>query len=216
MSWSLDRSAGIWKCTSYSDLNYAEINNLAEYGQPMSPYESGFDQDFDPDFKKVIVEMPQIEVMTNGYGRNITAESFPIVQRFLSEGLTFPVGHYRFDDLVRLGFAKKSDKRIQSNLYGWGSYGITAGKINAGDAAYIHGTVSFALMSGTKFIYETNIRRVEAEIGAGDDNWDFNSATIPTIVNATVGVIFGPDHYNLEAPIQIHFRGDGKRSIAQR
>ena len=34
MSWTFDKSSGIWKCTKYSDLNYAEITNLAEYGQP--------------------------------------------------------------------------------------------------------------------------------------------------------------------------------------
>jgi len=109
---------------------------------------------------------------------------------------------------VRLKFAEKSDRWIRTNLYGWGKYGISAGDISAGDAAYIHGTVSMALMSSTQ--------EVNAEIGAGDDNWNFNSATIPTIVKATVGTLFGPDHYNLTAPLQIRFKGPGKRSIVSR
>ena len=216
MSWSYDKASGVWKCTSYSDLNYAEINNFAEYGQPVSPYEPGFDQNFEPDFSKIIIEMPQREVMTNGYGKNITADKFPIVQRFLNETVTIPSGMYSFDDLVRMGFAKNGDKRIRTNLYGWGKYGITAGDINPGDAAYIHGTVSLALMRGTKFTYSKTVREVEAEIGAGDDNWDFESGTISSFLNAAVAAVFGPDHYNLEAPIQIQFRGPGKRSVAKR
>ena len=52
--------------------------------------------------------------------------------------------------------------------------------------------------------------------GAGDDNWDFESANVPRILNSTVAAIFGPDHYNLTAPIQILFRGMGKRSGASR
>lgn len=52
------------------------------------------------------------------------------------------------------------------------AYGITAGGISAGDAAYIHGTVCFALTRNTMFVVTSSERRVEAEIGAGDDNWD--------------------------------------------
>src|ERR1044072_6661291 len=118
MSWSLDKATGVWKCTKYSDLNYAEITNLAEYGQPMSPYEAGFDQDFDPDFSNVVVEMPQSQVMLHGYGKNIRATSFPIVNRFLKENLKFSPGRYSFDDLVTQKFAQKKDKRIKSSLYG--------------------------------------------------------------------------------------------------
>lgn len=217
MGWTLDRARKIWKCDKYSDLNYAEIINLAEYGQPKSPYEAGFDHDFEPDFGKVIVEMTQVEVMTNGYGRNIKAESFPIVDRFLNGNLArLPCGIFDFDGLVRTGFAARGDRWIRSNLYGWGGYGIDSGSIDSGDAAFIHGTVSFALMRGTRFTYGGGLRRVEAEIGAGDDNWDFNSSSIPDVVNATVAALFGPDHDNLEAPIQIRFSGPGKRSVVEK
>ena len=216
MAWSLDRATGVWKCTAYSDLNYAEITNLAEYGQPFSPYEPGFVQDFDPDFKKVVIEMPQQEVMTHGYGKNITADKFPIVQRFLSANLSFGYGRYSFDELVALRFATRKDRGIQSNLYGFGKYGISAGAIDPADAAYIHGTVSLLLMSSTRFIYRQDVRRVEAEIGAGDDNWDFESSTVPRVINGVVAALFGPDHYNLEAPIEMRYRGPGKQSVAQR
>ena len=216
MSWTLDTKTGVWKCTSYADLNYAEINNLAEYGQPFSPYEPGFLHDFTPDFGNVVVEMPQLEVMTHGYGKNLKADTFPLVKRFLNEQLPIPIGTYGFDDLVRLQFAKAGDRWIRSNLYGWGGYGISAGSIAAGDAAYIHGTVSLALMKSTRFYYSRASRRVDAELGAGDDNWDFTSSTIPRVFNAAVAAILGPDHYNLTAPIKIRFIGSGRRSVAER
>lgn len=216
MSWSYDKVRKVWMCTRYDDLQYAEITNFAEYGQPKSPYEAGFDHDHEPDFARVIIEMPQSEVMSNGYGKNVQASDFPIVQKFLNEKKCLPPGKYTFDDLVRKGFASSADRRIQSSLYGGAKHGVTAGTINAGDAAYIHGTVSFALMSGTVFQCDSTRRTVHAEIGAGDDNWDFNSSTVPRGLNALVATFFGPDHYNLERPIQFHFRGPGKRSFAAR
>ena len=217
MTWTLDSSKKVWKCSSYSDLHYAAINNLAEYGQPKSPYERGFDHNFVPDFANVIVEMTQLEVMTNGYGRDVKVESFPIVNRFLSEKLPLGHGNYDFDQLVRAGFAKKSERWIKSNLYGWGGYGVQAGSIDSADAAYIHGTISLALLKATRFISSPGLRRIDAEMGAGDDNWDFNSSSIQRVVNAAVATLFGPDHYNLEAPIQIRFRGHGRRaSISKR
>jgi hypothetical protein len=222
MSWTLDAARKVWICTSYSDLNGYTINNLAEYGQPHSPYEHpGWVEEFDPDFANVVVEMPQSEVMANGYGRNITAKDFPYVKRFLEKDVSVSNGTYSFDDLVKLKAASdssgKSDRWIRTHLYGWGPYAITAGALDPGDAAYVHGSVSFALMtSGTKFIKSDTLCRVEAEIGAGNDNWDFNSGTIPDVVNVTVGVLLGPDHYNLEKPIRIQFTGPGKQSVVER
>jgi hypothetical protein len=216
MAWSLDKARGVWKCSSYSDLNYAEINNLAEYGQPRSPYESGFNHTFVPDFAKVIIEMPQLEVMNNGYGQRIRAESFSVVEKFLRESLPFPFGTYDFPSLVRFGFAKTSERRIATNLYGWGGHGVTSGNINAGDAAYIHGTVGLALMQRTRFTCNESTRRVDAEIGAMDDNWDFNSSSIPPILNATVATLLGPDHYNLTEPIRINYTGPGRMAFVER
>ena len=195
MSWTLDAGRKVWICSSYSDLNGVTINNLAEYGEPFTPYEHpGWVEDFDPDFANVVVEMSQSEVMTNGYGRNITASDFEVTKRFFESDSSVPNGTHTFDDLVKLKFAKKSDRWIHTNLYGWGPYAITAGPIGQTDAAYVHGSVTFALMSGTKFIKSDTSRRVEAEIGAGDDNWDFNSGSIPDFVNVSIGTLFGPDH----------------------
>src|ERR1700683_3626275 len=183
MGWSLDQTTKIWKCTEYSDLNYREIINLAEYGEPFSPYDHpGFDGDFEPDFANVVIEMPQLEVMTNGYGQKVTALDFPIVKRFLKEKLTFPYQQYTFDDLVYLGFAtppsnwakgasSSPDRTISSNLYGDPLAVAVPGKISSADASFIHGTVCFKLMKSTTFTYTAKKRQVQAEIGAGDDNW---------------------------------------------
>jgi hypothetical protein len=118
--------------------------------------------------------------------------------------------------LIARGAAKNKDRFISTSLYGWGSYGIDAGDISAGDAAYIHGTVSFALTRNSVFVVTAIERRVEAEIGAGDDNWDFDSSTISSGLNAAVATLVGPDHYNLTSPIKILFRGPGKRITASK
>ena len=233
----------IWRCTSYADLQYAEINNFAEYGQPYSPYVRDYDHTHDPDFDNIVIEMPQSEVMHKGYGKNITTLDFPMVNHFLDNGIMMgdtsyvpqvvematdavltaigvipelPKGEHKLGDLIKAGAAKNKDRFITSNLYGWGSYGVTAGDIAASDAAYVHGTVSFALKKNTKFVVEKKMRFVHAEIGAGDDNWDFNSSSIHPVVNATVGTLAGPDHYNLNSPIKILFRGDGKFMVASK
>lgn len=210
MAWSFDKRRKVWKCTSYGDLNYAAINNFAEYGQPVSPYEKGFDHEHNVDFAKIVIEMTQLQVMTQGYGRNITADEFPVSKKFLNKKLDLAPGKYSFAQLVKLGFCGDSDRWIKSNLYGWGGYGIDSGTINSGDAKYIHGTVSFALRASTTFTYDPPKRTIVAEIGAGDDNWDFNSSSIPKIANAVVATLLGPDHYNLEAPIKFIYTGPGK------
>jgi hypothetical protein len=93
MGWDFDRSARVWKCTEYTDLEYAEIVNFAEYGQPFSPYEKGYAPALESvtDMAHIVIEMPQEEVMRNGYGQKVTASHFPIVKRFLKEKLKFPV-----------------------------------------------------------------------------------------------------------------------------
>lgn len=218
MGWSLVQkdNHNVWVCEHYSDLKRKEINNLAEYGQPWSPSDRGFIKTFTPDFSKIIVEMPQRALMSEGYGANIQAGSFPVVHRFLYEKPPMPYGNdYHFDDLVKYGFARRGDRTIQSNLYGTGQYKLSAGSIDASDAAYIHGTVAFALMKSTRFIYSETVRRVEAEIGALDDNWDFASSTIPDWLNKVVAATMGPSNNKLKAPILLQYRGPGKLSVAQ-
>jgi hypothetical protein len=228
MSWSYNSARTAWVCTNYSDLNYAQINNLAEYGQPFSPYERGYVHGHVPDFGNVNIDMTQQEVMNSGYGKDITAKSFPVVEKFLAARDTWPVvggllagsgplpqGSLTFQDLVARRFAAAGDRFIGGTLYPWSWGHLPAGSIDAGDAAYIHGTVGFALMAGTRFINASGGRRVEAEIGALDDNWDFDSGNgVAQRLNGLVAVLLGPDHYNLTREIRIRFTGPGKRSAA--
>jgi hypothetical protein len=243
MSWTYDAVAKVWRCTNYSDLQYLEINNFAEYGQPVSPYQPGYNHNHVPDFGNIVIEMSQATVMNNGYGRNITALDFPLVNHFLDNGVMMgdtrfmpqivergadavlsavgrlprlPIGRHQLGSLISSGAARNRDRFINTNLYGWGSYGIQAGDISAADAAYIHGTVSFALKTTTVFEVTSTHRRVEAEIGVGDDNWDFSSSTINPVINATVAVLAGPTHYNLTQPIRLIFRGTGKQMVASK
>jgi hypothetical protein len=218
MSWTLDKGRKVWKCSEYSDLQYDEIVNFAEYGQPRNPYQPGFleEDKFMPDFKHIVIEMPQAEVMTNGYGQNTGAENFPIVERFLKEKLSFSPGTYSFDDFVRMGFACSPDRTITDDLYGALLGKPVPGTILPNDAAFIYGTVSFSLMKSTRFTYTSQKREIRAEIGARDDNWDFKSSKVPNALNALLAATFGPDHYNLEAPIRINFVGPGKTSVVVR
>jgi hypothetical protein len=238
MSWTYGPSTGYfwksWKCSSYSDLDIDAINNLVEFGQPFEPGEPGFldTDDFSPDFDHVIVEMPQTEVMTNGYGKKLIARSFPIVKRFLSEELNFPHGTYDFDDLIAFGFCTKDDRSIKGNLY-WeaATFGLytggdfTAGAIGEDSAAYVHGSVAAALMSGTRFIFSSHVRRVEAEIGVLDDNFDYQSANIPQPIEVIVAGTMGPAHFNAvpipgdvgaqDRTIKLLYRGPGRKSVAE-
>ena len=216
MGWTLNRTTATWVCTSYDDVTSGVMNDFAEYGQPYSPYEPGFDHDFYPNFANIIIEMPQTAVMTDGYGQDLTAEHFPIVLKFLDEDLSLPFGTYTFDQLVAQGFAKKSDRTLGGNLYTGGTNGFVPGSIGGPDAAYVHGTVSAALMKSTTFKYEDGLRQVDAEIGARNDNWDFQSATIPDFLNRLVEIILGPSHNNLDGPISLNYTGPGKKSLAER
>jgi hypothetical protein len=211
MSWSLIKQGTnyIWRCTSYTDLRSLEINNLAEWGQPFNPYQPKFNHEFDSknvNFSRVIVEMPQNEVMLRGYGRSIEPQDFPLIERFLAGGIQLKDGTYRFQDLVNAGLAVSKDRYIKTNLYGRGD----SGAIDSTEAAYVHGSVGFALMSGTSFVVLGKQRTASAEIGALDDNWDFESGNlVASLLNPLVEALVGPSNYNLQKPIKIKFFGTG-------
>lgn len=213
MGWTLAKDAQqrqVWRCSKYSDLNYAEINNFAEFGQPFSPYEFGFDHRYVPDFKHIIIEMPHAEVMHHGFGGNMTARKFPFVSRFLSDTLRLKFGTYSFDELVQRGVAKKTDRFWGTDLYTQKA----SGNIHPGDAAYIYGTIAFAMMKRSRFTYTEKVREVSLEIGALDDNWDFSSGQgWIQVLNPLVAATLGPDHYNLEAPIRIRYIGPGRMFV---
>lgn len=203
MSWSFEN--GIWNCSSYSDLTPAAINNLAESGQPMKQGESGFISNLAVDFGNIVVQMPQSEVMMNGYGRMISPDGFPIVTRFLREPLPADLPQVcDFPTLVQRGFARTGDRFIGRSLYG---------DPTAISDQYVHGTVGFALMAGSRFFRDQGgCRSVDAEIGALDDNWDFVSSNpLVNSLNPLVEFFKGPAVNNLKSAIEIRFRGPGKR-----
>ncbi len=177
MGWQLfasSRGEYIWRCDFYSDLQYSTINNFAEFGQPHNRLEQGFDKNLDASLdinREIIIEMSQREVMENGYGRKINPELFPAIRRFLSGSVKVPDGTHTFKDLLSKNIFVKGDNIVKTDLY-TGAL-IDSGTISRGDAAYIHGTVAFALMSDTKFTVNGRNRTVSAEFGARHDNWDF-------------------------------------------
>ena len=231
MSWKMLKEKGkvIWECSLYSDLQYNEINNFAQYGQPSSPYQTGFvhDDAYIPDFSNIIIRMPQREVMNKGYGRLIEPIHFPVIKSFLRGDYKLPNGRYTFDDIVIQRYAQRGSKMIFTNLYGTGSYPVASGvAISSGDAAYIHGSVGFSLMRSTQFDVSDDTYRVIAVVGALDDNWNFKSGNgLIQKLNPLVETLFGPDHNNLEptpeqikkgqiGDISIEYRGEGKKMFA--
>ncbi len=224
MSWKkiTERGITIWECSHYSDLQYNEILNLAQHGQPKSPSQAGFDQFFNPDFKNIIVRMPQAQVMNEGYGKSIKPEHFPFAKKFLDSQYDLPNGKYTFSNLLKLGIVKKQDRFTYTNLYkGMASTPLhpSSNDITSPDAAFIHGTVGFALMASTLFEVYEHSYVIRAEIGAIDDNWNYQSTTdIAKKLNPIVAAVFG-DAKNLQpnkakgekhGQIDIQFRGGGK------
>src|SRR5262249_50086703 len=143
----------------------------------------------------------------------------PLVSAFLDNKMTdvnkapLNAGSYSFKDLL----ARKvlvdnknitaNDRVIAASFYG-GT--ITLRTNNWFEDAYVHGTVGFALMDSTKFIVTANGKRVDAEVGALDDNWDLssNSPTARLVNNLLYAAGFGV--YN-NMTIALEYYGPGKR-----
>lgn len=224
MGWRLiEDGAGrkIWRASEYTDLQYADINNLAQWGQPNSPYEDGYNHEFVPDFKNVIVQIPHEVIMNDGHGKHIAASNFPIADKFLKGQIQVQNGCYSFRQLKDTGKLPHFRRTIHGNLYGTGSIPTTSGAISNADAAYIYGSVGYALMRSTRYVKCGHYYTIRGEIGVLDDNWDFQSDNpIAKALNPLIAAIFGPSHYNLEpnpnAPgdamgrIDIEYIGDGK------
>ena len=224
MVWTLIQNTSghkIWRATEYADLQYAEINNLAQYGQPRNPDQDGFDPNFVPDFQNVIIQIPHQAIMYHGHGKNIGPTHFPIITQFLNGAIGVPDGTYSFSQLQAHNPISRLRRTISGNLYGTSSLPITSGTISASDAAYIYGSVGYALMRTTRYAKRGNTYTVQGAIGALDDNWDFQSShPIAKTLNPLIAALLGPDHYKLEpnpdvpsdtmGRIEIEYIGPGK------
>jgi len=201
---------GTWLVDDISDFWSGNMNDLLQYGQPYSPYTPQFDHSmpFSPDISLTFL---QTDVMQNGYGASISASSFPIVQQWVNGEHDVGSGIFHFPDLVAAGTVDSRDRIISAHLYPFPG-NISSGDIPPVEAAYIHGSVGFALMEDTTFYRLAGYSWVVAEIGALSDNFDYESSRIPPALNAMVSVLLGPDEISVNLPIPILFSGDGKVS----
>ncbi|MCT4553324.1 MAG: hypothetical protein N4A53_01415 [Pelagimonas sp.] len=228
MGFTYNFSDGRWYADDVVDLNDNTVNNFMQYGQPFSPYESGFNHTVANDHytNTPTVVISQESVMNNGYGRGVSARGFPVVNNLLgsevrtSGDTALSDGSYSFDDLESLGIVSASDRTIRGHLYAddvtiRGVQPVNdSGNIPAYDAAYVHGTIGFALMGDTTFEVENSrIVGVNARIGALDDNFDFTSDTIPGNLNGLVQILMGPDYVPNGAQLNIEYRGDGRFEV---
>ncbi len=228
MGWKLKSKSGgryVWACDFYTDLQLYNINNLAEYGQPFDPYEPGFDHDFHDQktkFDEIEIELPQSQVMFNGYGRNLALDVFPVIKGFLSGRVELPSGTYSFDQMIEID--KKFDYKYSTiyltNLY-WKNLigGIDSGEVSRPDAAYVHGSVWFYLPRETiTFQVSRGNLSASAEIRAIDDKWNFISdSSIINKINPLVAALFGPAHNNMAGKngepgkITLTYTGQGRK-----
>lgn len=213
MGWKLklkENNAYVWACDFYTDLHIHIIQNFAQYAQPFDPYEPGFDKDFSDkftDFSKIIIEMPQSQVMYNGYGRKVDLDDFPVTSDFLSGKIKVPDGEYTFQKLLDMKLTYPYAARFSTNLYNKNLiFGIDSGELSRADAAYVHGSVGLHLVeSSIRLSAKGSARIAEAEIKADDDNWDHTSDNkfVDKKVNPFLERYFGPIYNNLRADPEV-------------
>jgi hypothetical protein len=213
MGFTYDATNHVWIAADVADLTATVANNFMQWSQPFNPYQIGFNHDlYNNAYNPVTtVQIAQQSVMFNGYGRGIGAESFSVVNRLVGSSVSLTNGSYSFAELQSAGLVSASDRIITAQLY---VSNMDRGNISAADAAYIHGTVGFALQSATRFIVDGGrIVQVEAHIGALNDNFDFSSSTIPPAVEALVFQAMGPEALPDGAQVILVYTGDGKVEI---
>ncbi|WP_153039771.1 Hint domain-containing protein [Pseudovibrio sp. Ad37] len=189
------------------------VNNLLSYGQPWQPNDVKYDhvtQSLYANTGNVTVEMPQNQVMTYGYGSGVTLDDFG-VSKILGKGVNLANGYYTKQDLIDEGLATNSDFSVSSQLYTPG-LNIADGSIFE---AYVHGTVRFGIGSESKFIVvDGKFVEIEADLRAYDDNFDFESSTIPDWLNGVVLSSVGPNGaLPPGAKVLISYRGDGRSVV---
>ncbi len=214
MAWSFDENSLKWYASEYSDLNMTTANNLLAYGQPWQPNDAGkFNNVIYSSYKNtgnVTVEMPQNQVMTYGYGSGVTLNDFGI-SNYLGKDVNLANGYYTKQDLIDEGIATSSDFAVGSQLY-IPVFDIADGNIFE---AYVHGTVRFGIGNDSRFVVvDGKLVEIEADLRAYDDNFDFESSTIPDWLNGAVLSAVGPDgELPQGAKVFISYRGEGRSVV---
>ncbi len=217
MPWTFDIHTNTWTASEFSDLNMTTANNLIVHGQPYQPSDGGlFDASLSSNFQSspnpnVTVQMPQSQIMNFGYGAGVQVSDFG-VNSLLGENLGLEDRTYTRAELIDAGVASMSDFQVFSTLYTPGANVADGGAI----AAYVHGSVGFAIGTESTFVVENGVLiEISGDLRAFDDNFNFESDSVPDLVNTIIQYTLGPGSDVPEGAIVfLEYRGDGRLDIA--
>lgn len=213
-----DPSRNVWVVHDISELRPGHVVNMLQWGQPYTPYESGFNHEIYENG----YESPPTMAFSNQnammhFGQNVQLDMFDVVRNFTSGAHNLPDGTYSFDDLVNRGLATGGDfgdHRISTNLYGTGNFDINSNLRDLPNLMYIFGSVRFEIQPGAEFIIEDGEFIVNASIGVISDDFDYDSTSFPAnILNPFIELTTGPDHNNYERVILIYEGEGASRSV---
>ena len=214
MSWNYDSLTRTWTASDVSDLNMTSANNLIVHGQPYQPSDGFvFDPIISSNFQSnptVNVQMPQRQIMEFGYGSGVQVSDFGL-NSLLGDNVGLADGVYSSQDLRDSGLLTESDFRVSSQLYTPG-LNIADGGVTA---AYVHGKVQFRIGDESQFIVQNGVLvEIQADLRAFDDNFNFESDTIPDWMNAGVQYTLGPGSDVPEgAIVLLQYNGEGRLEI---
>ncbi|MFD9897363.1 hypothetical protein [Mesorhizobium sp. NPDC059025] len=208
MSFTYNSQTGKWEGTDVKDLTHTTANNFLEYGQPYSPYDKGFLPDLETVGNPTVVFSQNSAMAT--FGKSIGINNFSFARSFIAGKINVPDGTYSFKDLVDLGIAKGPNRTYATDLYV--SMSPPAGMTRA-QAAYVFGSIGFALQETTTFSANNGIYSIDAKIGMLNEDFDFESKNIPPEIEAIVSTLVGPENQNFDRLV-IEYTGVGKLDFA--
>jgi hypothetical protein len=153
--------------------------------------------------------------MQSGYGVSVSAGHFTVVRSFInSNGFNLPDGTYSLSDLYLRNLSTVQESRLIASNYVWSKKYVDPGSLSTAEAMFLHGSVRFELMPGTEFVVINGVPQVRAVIGVSGDNFDFESANIPDVINDSIAAALGFDPEGVT--IEIEFVGQGKTDIVDK
>ncbi|MGH0004871.1 Hint domain-containing protein, partial [Pseudovibrio ascidiaceicola] len=220
--WSYDTSKDAWVADDINFVKGDDFNNLLRFGQPFDPSNHFTGRFYRHDLVENTPELgptvifSQENVITHGYGSNISFDDFKLVKDFnsgkyskkLQEGTT-----YTLSDLQSIGI---SPPDIKSNGQDYGDHALSTDLYGTGDPypgsdrplemAYIFGSVRYEISPDTTFKIVDGKLVIDGHIRLTEDNFN-HTGGVPDLLSAVVQVGAG-DHSNFER-VLIQYEGEG-------
>ncbi|MCF2869851.1 hypothetical protein L0664_02110 [Octadecabacter sp. G9-8] len=222
--WTYDPIANAWRCDDVRYTSGGDFNNLLQYGQPFDPNNNITGQFF---IQEIAYNVPaagptvifqQENVLTMGFGKNITFDDFDVVKN-IKAGLhddTLVEGQvYTLAELKTLGVSPEvigangqdyGDHALSTNLYGTGTpYPGTS--TYPDEMAYIFGSVRFQISDDSTFQIVDGELVTSGRVELFSDDFNHESSSLSPWLSAFVAVIAG-EAVNWER-VEILYEGQG-------